>query len=147
MINQLENGNRCRAMAKLRVAPLGRVSSPWAILASGLMGAIFIMTVVAIITCKRLYIFIIIIIKMYIDVYRNHSPIPWSPDTGVLLGLRSGFVLSVWFFSFATNTYFWRYFGVNNVLIFEFDPRNHLNFQQLFAVRETHTYMYMYMYN
>uniref|UniRef100_A0A1X7SER7 EXS domain-containing protein n=1 Tax=Amphimedon queenslandica TaxID=400682 RepID=A0A1X7SER7_AMPQE len=118
MINQLENGNRGRAMAKLRVPPLGGVSSPWAILASGwLMGAIFIMAVVAIIAC----------------VYRNHSPLPWSPDTGVLLGLRSGFVLSVWFFSFATNTYFWRYFGVNNVLIFGFDPRNHLNFQQLFA--------------
>uniref|UniRef100_A0A1X7T578 SPX domain-containing protein n=1 Tax=Amphimedon queenslandica TaxID=400682 RepID=A0A1X7T578_AMPQE len=50
MINQLENGNRGRAMAKLRVPPLGGVSSPWAILASGwLMGAIFIMAVVAII--------------------------------------------------------------------------------------------------
>ena len=83
----------------------------------------------------------------YIGVYWNRSPIPWFPDTGVILGLRSGFVLSVWFFSFAANTYFWRYFGVNNVLIFEFDPRNHLNFQQLFAVRETHTYMYMYTYN
>uniref|UniRef100_A0A1X7TB84 EXS domain-containing protein n=1 Tax=Amphimedon queenslandica TaxID=400682 RepID=A0A1X7TB84_AMPQE len=67
-------------------------------------------------------------------VYRNRSPLPWSPDTGVLLGLWSGLVLSVWFFSFAANTYFWRYFDVNNVLIFEFDPRNHLNFQQLFAV-------------
>uniref|UniRef100_A0A1X7TBI9 Death domain-containing protein n=1 Tax=Amphimedon queenslandica TaxID=400682 RepID=A0A1X7TBI9_AMPQE len=43
MINQLENGNRGRAMAKLRVPQLGGVSSPWAILASGwLMGAIFI---------------------------------------------------------------------------------------------------------
>ena len=141
-------------MAKLCVPPLGGVSSPWAILASGwLMGAIFIMAVVAIITCKRLYIYIYIYYYYYyyyyyyIGVYWNHSPIPWSPDTGVILGLRSGFVLSVWFFSFAANTYFWRYFGVNNVLIFEFDPRNHLNFQQLFAVRDTHTYMYMYMYN
>ena len=53
MINQLENGNRGRAMAKLRVPPLGGVSSPWAILASGwLMGAIFIMAVVAVIACK-----------------------------------------------------------------------------------------------
>ena len=67
MINQLENGNRGRAMAKLRVPPLGGVSSPWAILASGwLKGAIFIMAVVAIIACKRLYIFIIIIIIIII---------------------------------------------------------------------------------
>uniref|UniRef100_A0A1X7T5Z1 SPX domain-containing protein n=1 Tax=Amphimedon queenslandica TaxID=400682 RepID=A0A1X7T5Z1_AMPQE len=54
MINQLENGNRGRAMAKLRVPPLGGVSSPWAILASGwLMGAIFIMAVVAIIAYEK----------------------------------------------------------------------------------------------
>ena len=72
----------------------------------------------------------------FVGVFRKRNPLPWVPETGVLLGLRSGFILSVWFFSFAVNTYFWRYSGINNVLIFEFDPRNHLNYQQLFAVSE-----------
>ena len=54
MIYQLENGNRGRAMTKLRVPPLGGKPSPWAILASGwLMGIIFIMAVIAIIACKK----------------------------------------------------------------------------------------------
>lgn len=53
----------------------------------------------------------------------------------MLSGLRAPFVLTLWFYSFSINTYGWRRAGVNNVLIFEFDPRSYLDFVQLAEVR------------
>lgn len=64
----------------------------------------------------------------------------WMPSSDVLSGLRAPFILTLWFYSFAINTHGWRRGGVNNVLIFEFDPRNYLDFVQLgevsFILRE-----------
>jgi len=37
-------------------------------------------------------------------------------------------------FLLALNTYGWRKAGVNHVLIFELDPRDHLSYQQLLEV-------------
>lgn len=114
----LENGNRGRAMSKLRVPPLGGDPSQWVSFLTGwLMGAICICVVAAIV------IFVFRILDR-----------PWSPHIGVLLGLRSYFNFTLWFFAFSINTFGWRRAGVNNVLIFEFNPRNHLSFQQLFEV-------------
>lgn len=59
----------------------------------------------------------------------------WNPDKGVLAGLRAGLIVTVWFYAFAINTFGWRNAGINNVLIFEFDPRNYLTFQKLFEVK------------
>ena len=39
-------------------------------------------------------------------------------------------------FLLALNTYGWRKAGVNHVLIFELDPRDHLSYQQLLEVNE-----------
>ena len=59
---------------------------------------------------------------------------PWAVDKGVIVGLRAGFVLTLWFYAFAVNTFVWRNRGINNILIFEFNPRDNLSFQRLFEV-------------
>jgi hypothetical protein len=127
MINQLESGNRGRAMSKLRVPPLGTETSHWNSYKSGLlMGMMFICIIVGLITLG----------------FRIHDQ-PWKSSTGLTedgaiiaaaIGLRTGFIITLWLFGFAINTFIWRAAGVNNVLIFEFDPRNYLRFQQLFEV-------------
>ena len=128
MIDKLEDGNRSKAMNTLRVPPLEKrdVRSHWITFMTGLlMGTIAIAVVVAMV--------IGLLLPMWCDEdtlekwYLNHS----NPT---LHGLRVGFILWLWFTAFAVNTYFWRRYGVNNILIFEFDPRNNLNFVELFAV-------------
>ena len=53
MIDRLENGNRGRAMAKLRVPPLGGDSSQWVSLFTGWsMGVIFVCCIIAAVACK-----------------------------------------------------------------------------------------------
>lgn len=123
MIDRLEDGNRSKAMNRLRVPPLESrdVRSHWVTLVAGcLLGALAVMVVVAIV----------------LAVLRPSDS--WNHVTPVLRGLRVGFILSLWFFSFSINTFGWRKAGVNNILIFEFDPRNNLNFVELFAVGPIH---------
>lgn len=119
MIDKLEDGNRSKAMKTLRVPPLESkdVRSHWVTLRAGwLMGVIFVSVVVILVAiCLR-------------------PGDSWSHVTPTLRGLRIGFILSLWFYAFAINTFGWRKAGVNSVLIFEFDPRNYLNFVQLFEV-------------
>lgn len=121
MIDKLEDGNRSKAMNKLRVPPLEKrdVRSHWVTLTTGcFMGFIFVSIIVNIVAIALL---------------PENS---WEHLTPVLRGLRVGFVLCIWFFAFAIDTYIWRSNGINNVLIFEFDPRNYLNFVELFGVRK-----------
>lgn len=120
MIQTLEEGDRSKAMNRLRVPPLGteHKRSHWATYRAGLFtGAILLSLVVIIIAFSQ-------------------WPEPWynSTTAPVFRAFRAGLVLSVWFAGFAVNTFGWRTSGVNNVLIFEFDPRNYLNFVQLFEV-------------
>ncbi len=120
MIDKLEGGNRSKAMNRLRVPPLEHRGqrSHWVTLRTGwLMGVVF------------LAIFVVGVAVWFrpSDSWDKHF-------TPILRGLRAGFLLSIWFYGFAINTYGWRRSGVNNVLIFEFDPRNYLNFVQLFEV-------------
>jgi len=132
MIDKLEDGNRSKAMNTLRVPPLEKrdLRSHWITFLTGLMmGAIAIAVVVALV--------IGVLLPMFCEDdtleawYLTHS----NPT---LHGLRVGFILWLWFTAFAVNTYFWRRYGVNNILIFEFDPRNNLNFVELFAVSLCH---------
>ncbi len=125
MIDKLEDGNRSKAMNTLRVPPLESrdLRSHWITLAAGiLMGGLAVASVVS-----------IVLFVLYREDLQDH----YSPT---FHGLRVGFILWLWFIAFATNTYFWRRFGVNNILIFEFDPRNNLNFVELFAVSYTFSF-------
>ena len=131
MIEKLEDGNRSKAMNRLRVPPLesrGR-RSQWVSLRTGwLMGIIFIS---------------ILVIGVAVFFRPSNS---WDENfTPIFRGLRAGFILTLWFYGFAINTYEWRRSGVNNVLIFEFDPRNYLNFVQLFEVIEVSCMLYVYV--
>lgn len=120
MIDKLEDGNRRKAMNRLRVPPLESkdVRSHWVTLSTGwLMGFIFVSLIVILVAVA----------------WRPYDS--WDHITPSLRGLRVGFILSLWFYAFAINTYVWRKNGVNKVLIFEFDPRNYLNFVELFGVR------------
>ncbi len=47
---------------------------------------------------------------------------------------RSSFFIIIHIFFIGINSYGWSRSGVNHVLIFEIDPRNHLSYQELLEV-------------
>ena len=51
-----------------------------------------------------------------------------------LVAFRSTFLLFFFTVLISWNTYGWRNAGVNHILIFEIDPRDHLNYLQLLTV-------------
>ena len=121
MIQSLERGDRTKAMNRLRVPPLGseHKHSHWSSYFAGQFFGILLLS--AVVAC--------IAFSKWPEGFDN------SPDLEPSLrGMRAGLVVSIWFFGFAINTYGWKRARVNNVLIFEFNPRNYLSFATLFAV-------------
>ena len=119
MIEKLEDGNRSRAMNRLRVPPLEEkgVSSGWVWWRTGLlMGIVLVM------------LFVIGVAF----IYRPSNS--WNYVKPTVRGLRIGLLLSLWFYGFGVNMYGWRRAGVNSVLIFAVDPRDHLNPIDMFEV-------------
>ena len=55
----------------------------------------------------------------------------WLPALRMYRGM---FLVVLFIFLLGINTYGWRAAGVNHVLIFELDPRDHLSFQQYLEV-------------
>lgn len=122
MIDKLEDGNRSKAMNTLRVPPLESrdVRSHWATLRAGwYMGVIFVAIIV-------------------LSVALALRPDSWGLMTPVIRGLRAGFILTLWFYSFAINIVGWRLAGVNSVLIFDIELRDYRNFIQIFEVSKIH---------
>ena len=110
-IQELEKGNRQKAMKRLRVPPLGEKQSPWVTFKVGwFLGSFFILLIIVIISSILKKDFNL---KIAIHLYR-----------GPLLLVQFLFFIGV-------NVYGWRSSGVNHVLIFELDPRNHLSEQNL----------------
>lgn len=121
MIQTLEEGDRSKAMKRLRVPPLGtEKTSHWTSCATGLFCGILLLSIV------------VVCIAFVMWPSEEYSSRPHLEPS--LRAMRAGLLLSLWFFGFAINTYGWRRAGVNHVLIFEFDPRNYLGFMDLFAV-------------
>lgn len=118
---KLEDGNRSRAMNRLRVPPLGTEHrrSHWTSYFAGLFSGLLILSIVV----------VCIAFSLWPEEPKSDPHLEPS-----LRGMRAGLLLCIWFYGFAVNTFGWRRAGVNNVLIFEFDPRNYLNFVELFAV-------------
>lgn len=110
--SELEGGDRSKAMKRLRVPPLGDEQHPWTNFKMGLFMGMFLVLVL-----------VIIVSASFLD----HS-LDWVPALqmyrGMLLIIFDLMLLGV-------NTYGWRSSGVNHVLIFEIDPRNHLSHGQL----------------
>ncbi|XP_029658750.1 xenotropic and polytropic retrovirus receptor 1 [Formica exsecta] len=110
--NDLEGGDRQRAMKRLRVPPLGEHQSPWTTFKVGLFSGSFIVLSIAVVLSAIFH------------------------DSGENLKIafrlyRGPFLIIEFLFLIGINVYGWRSSGVNHVLIFELDPRNHLSEQHL----------------
>lgn len=113
MVTQdLEGGDRQRAMKRLRVPPLGEQQSPWTTFKVGLFSGSFIVLLIA------------VVLSGIFHRSRDDWRIVFRLYRGPLLIIEFLFLMGV-------NVYGWRSSGVNHVLIFELDPRNHLSEQHI----------------
>ncbi|XP_036298475.1 xenotropic and polytropic retrovirus receptor 1 isoform X3 [Pipistrellus kuhlii] len=117
--NELEDGDRQKAMKRLRVPPLGAAqpAPAWTTFRVGLFCGIFIVLNVTLVLAA--------IFKLETD--RSIWPL--------IRIYRGGFLLIEFLFLLGINTYGWRQAGVNHVLIFELNPRSNLSHQHLFEFR------------
>ncbi|CAG9771016.1 unnamed protein product [Ceutorhynchus assimilis] len=111
--NELEGGDRQRAMKRLRVPPLGEQQSPWTTFKVGLFSGSFIVLLIS-----------VVLSAIFHEGSSDNLKIAFRMYRGPLLLIEFIFLLGV-------NVYGWRSSGVNHVLIFELDPRNHLTEQHL----------------
>ncbi|KAL3275928.1 hypothetical protein HHI36_020663 [Cryptolaemus montrouzieri] len=108
----LEGGDRQRAMKRLRVPPLGEQQSPWITFKVGLFSGSFMILVVAVVLS---------------GIFHRERD-----DWRIVFRLyRGSFLIIEFLFLWGINIYGWRSSGVNHVLIFEMDPRNHLSEQHI----------------
>jgi hypothetical protein len=114
----LEGGNRSKAMNRLRVLPITEQQSPWTTFFLGLYLGMLAILILVIILSKA---------------YRESSPEEDPPWVWVRL-FRGFLIFYLNIFLIGCNMYVWQRQGVNHVLIFEIDPRNHLTYQQLIEV-------------
>ncbi|KAK9687082.1 SPX domain [Popillia japonica] len=112
-ITKLESGDRQKAMKKLRVPPLGEQRSPWTTFKVGLFSGSFIVLLIA-----------VVLSAIFHDNGNENFKVAFQLYRGPLLVIEFLFLIGV-------NVYGWRSSGVNHVLIFELDPRNHLSEQDL----------------
>ncbi|CAK1540989.1 unnamed protein product [Leptosia nina] len=111
--NDLEGGDRQKAMKKLRVPPLGEQQSPWTTFKVGLFSGSFIVLLITVVLSALF-----------------HEGGTDNFKTAFRL-YRGPFLLVEFIFLIGINVYGWRSSGVNHVLIFELDPRKHLSEQHL----------------
>uniref|UniRef100_D3Z2B4 Solute carrier family 53 member 1 n=1 Tax=Mus musculus TaxID=10090 RepID=D3Z2B4_MOUSE len=116
--NELEDGDRQKAMKRLRVPPLGAAqpAPAWTTFRVGLFCGIFIVLNITLVFAA--------VFKLETD--RTVWPL--------IRIYRGGFLLIEFLFLLGINTYGWRQAGVNHVLIFELNPRNNLSHQHLFEI-------------
>lgn len=115
-ITELEGGNRSKAMNRLRVPPLQEEQrGDWVSCRAGFYAGLFVM---------------LVSIATVAAFFTDHSG-----EFDIAIRIYRGIFLFVLVtFLLALNTYGWRKAGVNHVLIFELDPRDHLSYQQLLEV-------------
>ncbi|KAJ6639068.1 Xenotropic and polytropic retrovirus receptor 1 [Pseudolycoriella hygida] len=111
--NELEGGDRQRAMKRLRVPPLGEQQSPWTTFKVGLFSGSFIVLFIA-----------VVLAAIFHEISADNLKVAFRLYRGPLLIIEFIFLIGI-------NVYGWRSSGVNHVLIFELDPRNHLSEQHL----------------
>lgn len=107
----MEGGDRQKAMKRLRVPPLGEQQSPWITFKVGLFSGAFIVLLVTVILSGVF-----------------HGTSDWRIASRLF---RGPLLIIEFLFLWGVNVYGWRSSGVNHVLIFELDPRNHLSEQHL----------------
>ena len=107
----IEGGDRQKAMKRLRVPPLGEQQSPWITFKVGIFSGAFIVLLVAV--CLSAIF---------------HGSNDWRIASRLF---RGPLLIIEFLFLWGVNVYGWRSAGVNHVLIFELDPRNHLSEQHI----------------
>jgi len=118
---ELEGGDRQKAMKRLRVPPLGDKQSPWTTFKVGLFSGAFLVLMIAMVLSA--------VFHSYQAVDEESAQ---RNDWRVVVRLYRGpFLVILFLFLMGINVYGWRSSGVNHVLIFELDPRNHLSEQHL----------------
>jgi len=116
----LEGGDRQKAMKRLRVPPLGDQQSPWTTFKVGLFSGACLVLMIAMVLSA--------VFHSYKSQENNNSNNDWRV---VVRLYRGPFLVILFLFLMGINVYGWRSSGVNHVLIFELDPRNHLSEQHL----------------
>ncbi|KAH8262112.1 hypothetical protein KR038_010429 [Drosophila bunnanda] len=112
----LTRGNRQMAMAKLRVPPLGKPSSPAMVFQSGFaLGMLLMLFLGTAISCM-----LCVFGKCPLD-----SLPPFDKATFMSL-YRGPFTWVIFNLYMAANVAGWQRAGVNHILIFDIDPRDHL---------------------
>lgn len=128
----LEHGDRQRAMKRLRVPPLGEHLSPWITFKVGLFSGAFVILFVAVILSGKQNVNVFLLFAYCIDFTFSAMRYKKKDNWTVLCRIYRGPLLLIEFlFLMGINVYGWRSSGVNHVLIFELDPRNHLSEQVL----------------
>jgi xenotropic and polytropic retrovirus receptor 1 len=110
---EIEAGDRQKAMKRLRVPPLAELQSPWTTFKVGLFSGSFFVLLVAV-AISALF----------------KESMSGSHKAALRL-YRAPFLIIEFLFLWGINVYGWRSCGVNHVLIFELDPRNHLSEQHI----------------
>lgn len=114
-INDLESGDRQKAMKRLRVPPLNDQQNPWTTFKVGFFSGCFVILIIIVIVSGMM--------RLSVE------------DLRIVFRLyRAPFLLILFLFLIAFNVYGWRTSGVNHVLIFELDPRDHLSEQHLIEI-------------
>lgn len=112
---QLESGDRQKAMKRLRVPPLNDAPQPWTTFRVGFwLGALIVLLAAVVLT----------------GLFQQTGD-----DWRIVFRLyRSSLFIILFVFLVGVNIYGWRAHGVNHVLIFELDPRDHLSGQDLLEI-------------
>ncbi|XP_032595537.1 xenotropic and polytropic retrovirus receptor 1 homolog isoform X2 [Drosophila grimshawi] len=106
----LTNGDRAKAMAKLRVPPLRRSSPPAQVFLAGVLLGLFVVSAI-----------MVIISFYYLIVFKEVETL--MPFGRLYRGL---FCWVLCCFYLAINVYVWQNVGINHVLIFNVDLRRHM---------------------
>lgn len=114
-IEDLEGGNRTKAMKRLRVPPLSERQSSSSSFFWGLFSGIFI----------------ILVIVLCISAYYKGDEVDWQPAVRMYRGMLVTFIMVG---LLGVNIHGWGRAGVNHVLIFELDPRHHLTYVNMLMI-------------
>ncbi|CAF1035087.1 unnamed protein product [Adineta ricciae] len=118
--SELESGDRTRAMKRLRVPPLEEIQSSSVTFRLGIFIGILGVLI-------PLLIILIIILRKS----QSGAVVRWRDGFHLY---RSSFLIILQVILTGINIYGWTSSGVNHILIFEIDPRNHLTYQQLLEI-------------
>lgn len=117
VINELEGGNRQAGMKRLKVPPLSEKQHATTTFTLGLFLGAFVV------------LFFAVVISWFAS-----TPRPNEPKWVAVRLFRGIFLIFVSVFLCGLNMYGWAEAGVNHVLIFEVDPRNHLTYQSIMQI-------------